>query len=249
MASEQSTSWLDRLSILFILLVAVGSAFMLVASGTLNISLTDDAKLVWHLTRSSGIIAFLLMSVSTLWGLLVSSQIVKTWSPGPVSMTLHSTASWLALLLSLTHAALLLFDDYVAYAIHEILIPFTGPYRPEAVGLGTLAFWIILIVTLSFPLKKRIGQKVWKRLHMLSYVSFALVAVHGLTAGTEGDSTGFRLLVGGSGLLVILLLGIRMGKDQAKDETASKAAPRSSRAASPTARASAAAKPSAAAEE
>lgn len=223
MIGEKSTVWLDRLSLLASLAVVALSVAWIISSGTFSISLPGDSKLAWHLTRSSGIVAYILLAASTIWGLLMSSQLAKTWSPGPVSLALHAALSWLALILALSHGLLLLLDDYFAYTLREIFVPFIGPYRPESVGLGTLAFWLIVIVTISFPLKKRIGRKIWKRLHYLSYVTFALVSAHGLFAGTDGETLGFRVLVGGGLLMVMMLLGIRLGKDQASNGTPSKA--------------------------
>ena len=210
------TKWTD-IGVMFASMIVIGlSMAWLFASGTFNFALNQDEKLVWHLVRSSGIVAYVLLLASTVWGLFISSQFVKDWSPGPVSMTLHSTVSWLALLLGLGHGLLLMFDDYFTYTLLDVLVPFTGPYRPAVVGLGTLAFWIIVAVSLSFTLKKRIGHKTWKRLHALSYVAFGMVSIHGLFAGTDGTLLGFRLLVGFGIMIVVLLLGIRMGKDQAK---------------------------------
>jgi len=82
-----------------------------------------------------------------------SSKSRTAGSPGPVSMTLHSTLSWLALLFGLGHGLLLLFDDYFTYTLGNIFLPFTGPYRPEVVGLGTLAFWLFMIgiIPLNLP--------------------------------------------------------------------------------------------------
>lgn len=212
----KSTRWTD-IGVMVTSLIVIGlSAAWLFASGTFSFALDRDEKLVWHLVRSSGVVSYVLLLTSTVWGLFISSQFVKDWSPGPVSMTLHTTVSWLALLLGLGHGLLLMFDDYFTYTFFDVLVPFIGPYRPEVVGLGTLAFWITLVVSLSFPFKKRIGHKVWKRLHYLSYIAFGMTSVHGLLAGTDGDLLGFRLLVGFGIILVVLLLGIRMGKDQAK---------------------------------
>jgi predicted ferric reductase len=212
----KSTKWTD-ISVMFASMIVIGfSAAWLFASGTFSFALNQDEKLVWHLVRSSGVVAYVLLLASTVWGLFINSQFVKDWSPGPISMTLHSTVSWLALLLGLGHGLLLMFDDYFTYTLIDVLVPFTGPYHPEFVGLGTLAFWIIVAVSLSFPLKKRIGHKTWKRMHALSYVAFGMVSVHGLAAGTDGGLLGFRLLVGFGIVIVVLLLGIRMGKDQAK---------------------------------
>src|SRR5690606_11872289 len=138
---------------------------------------------------------------STLWGLFISAQFVRDWSRGPVSTTMHSTISWAALIVGLIHALLLLLDNYFTYTLGDLFIPFTGPYRPEAVGLGTLAFWVIVIVTLSFPFRKRIGHGLWKKLHYTSYAAFGMVSLHGLFAGTEGTSPGLRLSIGAGVLL------------------------------------------------
>lgn len=212
----KSTKWTDILVMIASLAVIGLSAWWLISSDTFSFALDQDEKLAWHLVRSSGVVAYVLLLASTVWGLFISSQFVKDWSPGPVSLTLHSTISWLALLLGLGHGLLLMFDDYFTYTLSDILIPFSGPYRPELVGLGTLAFWLIVVVSLSFPLKKRLGHRNWKRLHYVSYAAFGLVSVHGLFAGTDGVLLGFRLLVGVGVMAVVLLLGIRLGKDQAR---------------------------------
>ncbi len=214
MNKSKSTARLDILVIIASLIVIGVSAVWMLNSGIFNVVLSEDIKIAWHLVRSSGIVAYVLLMGSTLWGLFISAQFVKDWSPGVVSMTIHSTISWLALLLGLIHALLLLFDGYFTYTLGDLFVPFTGPYRPEAVGLGTLAFWIIVIVSLSFPFKKRIGHAAWKKIHYASYAAFGMVSLHGLFAGTEGTNLGLQLLIGAGILLVVLLLGIRMGKDQ-----------------------------------
>ena len=226
MNKERSTKITDLLLLIGSAIVIGMSAVWMVNSGMFSIRLAEDSKLSWHLVRSSGVIAYLLLMASILWGLFISAQFVKDWSPGPVSMTVHSTISWLALILSLVHALLLLLDDYFTYTLGDLFIPFMGPYRPEAVGLGTLAFWVIVVVTLSFAVKKRLGHKTWKMLHYASYLSFALVSVHGLFAGTEGTQLGFRVLVALGVVLVVLLLGIRMGKASASAPTGRAAAGR-----------------------
>lgn len=213
MKKDKSTQVWDVLIVTISLMIIGASAALMINSGMFKVALNEDVKLSWHLVRSSGIVAYALLLASIVWGLFISAQFVKDWSPGSVSMTVHSTISWLALVMGLLHALLLLFDSYFTYTLGDLFIPFIGPYRPEAVGLGTLAFWGIVIVTLSFPFKKRLGHTTWKRLHYVSYATFVLISLHGLFAGTEGTILGFRLLVSGGMLLVVLLLGIRMGKD------------------------------------
>ena len=212
----KSMKWTDGLILTFSALLIGLSAWIMIRSGTFNFALYADQKLSWHLIRSSGIVAYVLLLASTVWGLFLSSQLVKDWSPGPISMTLHSTISWLALLLGLGHALLLMADKYFTFSLSDVLVPFSGPYRPEAVGLGTLSFWILLAIALSFPLRKLMGHSWWKRLHYLSYAAFVMVSAHGLFAGTDGVSAGFRILVGGGLALTVLLLGVRLGRAQTK---------------------------------
>ena len=139
------------------------------------------------MTRSAGISAYLLLFASMVWGLFVSGQHVKDWSPGTLSLTMHTAVAWLALMLGFTHALLLLGDTYFSYTLSDVLVPFTGPYRPLEVGLGTLALWLTLVVTLSFQVKRRIGHRAWRWIHLTSYVAFGMVTIHGLTAGTDSE--------------------------------------------------------------
>ncbi len=217
MNKDKSTARLDLIILIASVIVIGVSAVLMVNSGAFNVALSADTKLAWHLVRSSGIVAYVLLMGSTLWGLFISGQFVKDWSPGVVSMTLHSTISWLALVLGLIHALLLMFDSYFSYTLGDLFIPFTGPYRPEAVGLGTLAFWLIVLVTLSFPFKKRLGHAAWKKLHFVSYAAFGMVSMHGLFAGTDGTNFGLQLLIAAGVLLVLLLLGIRVGRAHEKN--------------------------------
>jgi len=209
--------WLDLLALIFSLVVIGAAAVWTLQNSIFSAAaLSTDSKVFWHLTRSAGIGSYVLLLASMVWGLFISGRYVKDWSPGPLSLALHSTASWLALILGFTHALLLLGDGYYTYTLGNLLIPFTGPYRPLAVGIGIIAIWLILIINISFPLKRRMGHRVWLSIHMSSYGAFAMVTLHGLTAGTDGGLLGFRVLMGSGVVLVVLLLIVRMIRNQGK---------------------------------
>lgn len=216
MKQPRSTRALDVLVLLASAAIIALSVLLMARSGTFNISLSDDSRLSWHLVRSTGVVAYILLLTSTVWGLVISAQFVRDWSPGPVSLTMHSTLSWLSLALALAHALLLLLDRFYTYTLADLFVPFIGPYRPEAVGLGTLAFWVLLVVSLSFPLRKRMGYGRWKLLHYASYAAFGMVSLHGLLAGTEGEALGFRLLIGGGLAAVLALTSVRVSRARAR---------------------------------
>jgi sulfoxide reductase heme-binding subunit YedZ len=213
---ENETHWMDSLSLVFSLLVVGLAGAWLVRSGTFENRFAASDNLTWYLIRASGITSYIMLTLSVIWGLALSSSAVKNWSPGPLTMTLHSSISWLGLLFGAAHGLLLLADKYFTYRLTDLVVPFVGPYRPFATGLGTLSLWIVVIVTPSFALKKRLlGYRAWKTLHYLSYAAFALVTAHGLLAGTDARNLGFRLLFGASVLITVVLLGYRIGVKQA----------------------------------
>jgi predicted ferric reductase len=176
--------------------------------------MTDDSalwaseKLAWYLTRSSGAVAYIVLSASTVWGLLLSTRVIKEWVPGAVALTMHETLSWLAVGLAAFHALVLLFDHYYTYTLSNLLIPFTGPYEPLWVGLGTLAFYLLLLLSATFYARRWIGAKRWRQLHYLTFGAYGLVTLHGWLAGT--DSATFGWLYGASAFIIIFLTVYRV---------------------------------------
>jgi sulfoxide reductase heme-binding subunit YedZ len=207
----KETGWYDTLSLVFSAVMISLFAYWTVQGHFFAGVLKTDRSMTWQLIRASGLTAYSLFTLSTLWGLALSSKIVKDWSPGTLSMLLHSTVSWLGIGFAAVHAVLLLFDQYVPYKVAEILVPFTGPYRPLAVGLGTLTFWIMLLVSLSFSVKKQLGHRRWKLLHYTSYAGFFLVTLHAVLAGTDAGRIGLQSLLGLTVLSVVILTGRRIG--------------------------------------
>jgi sulfoxide reductase heme-binding subunit YedZ len=207
----KNTGWLDAFSLIFTVIMGGFFAVWTVRGDFVDNLLATDRSMTWQFIRSSGIMAYILFTISTLWGLALSSKIVKDWSPGTLSMLMHTTVSWLGVVFAALHAILLLFDQYVPYQPAELVIPFIGPYRPLAVGLGTLTFWIMLLVALSFPVKKWLGHRRWKLLHYTSYAGFFLVTAHALFAGTDANRIGFQVLLSVAVLVTVILTAYRVG--------------------------------------
>lgn len=209
-ASGSGLQWVDRLILGLVLAVSLVSVAAVWQAGAFGLPLVSDPRLSWHLVRAAGLTAYALLGASTLWGVFLSSRVIKDWSPGPVLLLLHSTVSWLALGATVAHVGMLLFDRYYAYTLADLLVPFTGPYRPFAVGLGILSAWLVLAISISFSQRKRIGQKAWRLLHLTSYLVFALITLHALLAGTDASKPGMRLMVGAFAAITAALLGHRI---------------------------------------
>jgi hypothetical protein len=195
-------------------LLLVASVWVLMAytplSELMALLIPGGEKAAWHLTRATGIVAYLLLTGSAAWGLILSTKIVKERAPAPLALALHSTLSWLSIGVAACHALFLLFDHYYPYTVAALMVPFLGPYRPEWVGLGIVGFYGILVTAASFSARKWIGQKNWRRLHYLTFPVYGFITLHGLMAGTDSTEPGMKAMYMSSSLVVLFLTNYRL---------------------------------------
>jgi predicted ferric reductase len=220
----KAAPWIDRFAFALSALIVLTAAIYMGQHGIFSTSLTANNNSTWYFIRSAGITSYILLTISVLWGLALSSRVVKDWSPGVLSMLIHSTISWLAVVMGIGHGLLLLADQYFKYHLADIFIPFIGPYRPLAVGLGTLTFWIALAVAVSFAVRNRLPRNVWKKVHYTSYAGFLLATAHGLLAGADASHLGFQLLLLGSVVLVVAMTVYRLRQHAGASGRAEKSA-------------------------
>ena len=143
----------------------------------------------WILARASGLLAYALLTGSVLAGLVLKARPFGT-TPKPAAVTdLHRFLALLGLGALSLHGLALLLDTTVSISLADLLVPGIAPYRPLATGLGVLAADLMLVVYVSFSLRKRIGARNWRRLHWATYLIFALATVHGLAVGTDSGTT------------------------------------------------------------
>lgn len=174
-------SLVSRSSILIVIYGAGGQAI-----GALSGWLRDEyQRLPWYATRVTALLAYLALTGSVIYGLLLSTKILDRIAHRTVSFTLHQDLASFGLALALVHAAVLMLDRSVPYSPTDLIVPFSGPYRPIWVGIGQLTLGISIVVLFSFYVRKRTGQKAWRRLHYLSFLAFLGATAHGLMAGTD----------------------------------------------------------------
>ncbi|MCA9972921.1 MAG: ferric reductase-like transmembrane domain-containing protein [Anaerolineales bacterium] len=164
-----------------------------------------NAETIWYLVRASGTVAYLFLAASTIWGLILSSRLLREIVPGPLTLAMHNYLSWNALGLTALHAVLLLFTSYMDYTVRDLLVPFSGPYSPFWVGIGIIGMYLLLLTTLTFYVRGRIGYRAFHAVHYLTYPAFGMALLHSWFAGTDTPALEMVYLVTGVTVLFLTL--------------------------------------------
>ncbi|MCM3702787.1 ferric reductase-like transmembrane domain-containing protein [Paenibacillus macerans] len=168
-----------------------------------------DAFNVWSTTRAAGLTSYLLMFVSVTAGLMMSLKLAKGRTKSFL-LALHESSGWFGFLFGLVHGGVLLFDKYVGYTLASLLVPFTATTHPIVTGLGTIAFYITLILILTSDGIKKIGIKSWRTIHFLAFPGFFLALLHGLLIGTDTQYLWAKLIYLSTAAIVIGLTAARV---------------------------------------
>jgi hypothetical protein len=166
--------------------------------------------MTWEIIRASGFVAYGMLALSVILGLLVSSKLFGR-SVSPKGLTfLHESLAVGSLIATAAHLVALGLDDYVEFGVTALLVPGMSAWEPQAVAFGVVAMWTLAVVTFSFYVRKRIGQRAWRIVHYGAFGSFATALAHGLLAGTDSGHPGAIGLYAGTGAVVAVLLVARV---------------------------------------
>jgi len=165
---------------------------------------------VWYAARAGGLLAYVLISASVCLGLLMAGKArLERW-PRFALEDVHRFLGILAGVFVAIHGLALLLDSFVPFSLSQLLVPGASSYRPLWVGFGVVAAELLAALAITNHFRRQIPNGVWRRLHMLNVVVWALALVHGLTAGTDALTPWALALYGGSAWLVLTLLFYRV---------------------------------------
>jgi sulfoxide reductase heme-binding subunit YedZ len=143
----------------------------------------------WYLSRATGAVALLLLTVSVVLGILDSVR----FSAGPrwprfAIDSLHRDTSLLVIVLIVVHVVTSVLDGFAPIALTDAIIPFATPYRPLWMGLGALSFDVLIALVVTSLLRRRLGYRSWRAIHWLAYASWPVAVLHGLGTGSDVKS-------------------------------------------------------------
>lgn len=139
----------------------------------------------WYITRSSAVIAWVLLTLSALWGILLKTRILRGADNPEWLKVVHRFLSSLGVLMVATHMASLYLDTYVEFSVLDLIVPFRSTFEPFGVAMGVFGMWAMVLVWGTALFMDRLPQKLWKGIHYLSYLSLFVVALHAGQVGTD----------------------------------------------------------------
>lgn len=164
----------------------------------------------WYLARSAGMVTLALTAAAVIWGLLLSTRLIRNRSLPKWLLDLHRFLGGLGVLFLALHLGALIADSTVRFTAADLLVPLHSQWRPVAVAWGVVAAYLIVAVEVTSLAKRHLPRRVWARVHMSSFVVYVLSIVHAATAGTDASNRVFVVTAFVTSTVVVFLVLVRL---------------------------------------
>lgn len=165
----------------------------------------------WILSRGTGIAAIMLASLSVIAGLLAGrGRPLKLGRFGEFK-PLHEALSVATIVMVTAHGLLLLGDPWLKPGLTGITVPFQMAFQPFWTGVGIIAGYGLILLGLSYYVRRWIGVARWRVAHRFVAVFWILGLFHTFGAGTDAGELWLQVPVAATAIPALVLLGMRFG--------------------------------------
>ncbi|HTK15127.1 MAG TPA: ferric reductase-like transmembrane domain-containing protein, partial [Acidimicrobiia bacterium] len=147
------------------------------------LALTSPA--LWYFTRGTGVVSLVLLTASVALGVSEVVRFASARWPRFVVAALHRNVSLLATAFVAAHVLTALVDSYAPIRLADLFVPFGATYRPLWLGLGAVAFDLLIALTITSLLRGRVGYRTWRIVHWAAYACWPVAFLHGLGTGSD----------------------------------------------------------------
>lgn len=166
-----------------------------------------SSRATWYLTRGTGVMALVLLTIVTVLGVMNTLRWTPDRTPRFVIQRLHRNASLLAVVFAALHISTAVIDGFAPIHWIDAVIPLGSSYRPLWLGLGAVAFDLMIALVITSLVRARLGHTAWRAVHWMSYGLWVSALFHGLGIGSDATQPWMSVLVLisiGSVLLAVL---------------------------------------------
>jgi sulfoxide reductase heme-binding subunit YedZ len=166
-------------------------------------------KADWYLTRGSGAVALILLTITVVLGVAEIGRLASRRWPRFAVDGLHRSSSLLAFVFLTIHILTAVIDSFAPISLADAFVPFIGAYRPLWLGLGAVAFDLLLAVALTSVVRVRLGHRAWRAVHWLAYASWPIAVLHGLGTGSDVRQSWMSVVYLVCGVAVLVAVFVR----------------------------------------
>ena len=176
------------------------------------IPLAASPSPLWYLARGSGAVSLVLLSVSVILGItgVVRLEPRSRRVPRFLVDGLHRNVSLAVVIFLVIHILTSVLDPFAHIRYVDALVPFVSSYRPIWLGLGATAFDLLLALTITSLVRRRLGLRAWRAIHWAAYACWPLAVVHGVASGSDARVAWFGGLTAICVAAVVIALGFRL---------------------------------------
>lgn len=148
----------------------------------------EEAPVLWYANRGSGFVLLGLLTITTVAGVLAGAVPGSREWPRAATQAMHRNVGLLSAAFLAIHVVTTVVDEFVDVRWWQAIVPFTSGYERVWLGLGVVGLDLIGAVIITSMLRHRLGHRLWRGIHVVSYLAWALGTVHGLAMGTDAGT-------------------------------------------------------------
>ncbi len=196
-----------------VIALAVAAALAVVGAG---LTFTSGGKAVisavYHfLEFYSGVFSLVSLSIAVMVGLVATDRIVLLVRHRVLLQAVHRATASTSMVFLCVHIFTKIVESHAS--VIDVVVPFMASHKVLYVGLGTIASYLMFVVTWTGVIRGRFAGSahpgMWRALHASAYMSWILALFHGLNAGRHAKTwvtVSYVVCV----LLVVLALLVRL---------------------------------------
>jgi DMSO/TMAO reductase YedYZ heme-binding membrane subunit len=170
--------------------------------------MTTD-QFLWVLARVAGLSSYAALAIALITGIALRTAVLDWLGSNRALRGLHEYTTVLWIPLAGLHLLSLLLDTTARIGLLDLVIPFHSTYGTLAIGLGALSVDLLMLVTVTAFLKRRMNKDVWLWLHRLAYPAFALLFLHAVLSGTDFSDPIVSAITWAAASMLLLLALVR----------------------------------------
>jgi len=165
---------------------------------------TSD-QFFWVMARVAGLSSYASLAIAVVTGIALRSAVLDWLGSNRAVRSLHEYTTVLWIPLAFLHLAALLLDTTARIGLLDLVVPFHSSYGTLAIGLGALSVDVLLVVSVTAFLKRRMAKELWLWVHRLAYVGFALIFLHAVLSGTDFSDPAVSAITWGTAAALLTL--------------------------------------------